>query len=158
MYTCLPPELREGSSDHQKLVWFTCSNKFRVKLLKGMYREKFLKPQCIHENHKSVPRTGIYCIFPMCLSTGLFFGPVSPGARALEALKLQPKECSSLFLELSPRAHSQACPVTTQPSCRSLNIIFLQKVFNRTATVTTLQIPGDGYLYLFVLLNFILPL
>ena len=60
--------------------------------------------------------------------------------------------------ELSPRAHSQACPVTTQPSCRSLNIIFLQKVFNRTATVTTLQIPGDGYLYLFVLLNFILPL
>ena len=95
----------------------------------------------------------------MCLSTGLFFGPVSPGARALEALKLQPLAgTSSLLLELSPRAHSQACPVTTQPSCRSLNIIFLQKVFNRTATVTTLQIPGDGYLYLFVLLNFILPL
>ena len=95
----------------------------------------------------------------MCLSTGLFLGPVSPGARALEALKLQPLAgTSSLLLELSPRAHSQACPVTTQPSCRSLNIIFLQKVFNRTATVTTLQIPGDGYLYLFVLLNFILPL
>ena len=94
----------------------------------------------------------------MCLSTGLFFGPVSPGTRALEALKLQRKECSSLFLELSPHAYSQACPVTTQPSCCSLNIIFHQKVFNRTTTVTTLQIPGGGYLYLFVLLNFILPL
>lgn len=40
----------------------------------------------------------------MYLSTGLFFGPVSPGTRALEArsFKLQPKECSSLFLEHSP--------------------------------------------------------